>query len=196
MGQAGLLAAVISAFIIYIHPQLRPDPNEETAALLRVLLYKTDNATFGDEIPEVPHWTGPPRTTVAAQLLLYLSLATTLTSVLVAILAKQMLNHHASTYTKITICAPAVRRFFFVFVYIAALGPLFLLQVALLLFSCAIPVYLWRINVIIASFMFVTTLCSTAISLFTGWWEVHNFAISIRQGISSLRADRVPGYRC
>ena len=49
-----------SAFIIEVNSQLQPDPNEETAGLLRVLIHKVDNTTFGNDVPSIPQWTGPP----------------------------------------------------------------------------------------------------------------------------------------
>ena len=82
-----------SAFIIYIYPQLQTDSNDETAALLRVLLYKVANTTFGGGVPKVPARTGPPRTVVAALVLLSLGLAAGMTTVLLAILVKQLLNY-------------------------------------------------------------------------------------------------------
>ena len=52
--QAGLFSAVTSAFIIDIQSQLQPDTGDETAALLRVLIYKIDNTTFGNDTPTLP----------------------------------------------------------------------------------------------------------------------------------------------
>ena len=85
-----------SAFIIQVQPQLEPDPNEETAALLRVLIHKIDNATFGDNIPAVPQWSGPPHTIVQVQAILFASLAASLFSAFLAMLGKQWLNRYAS----------------------------------------------------------------------------------------------------
>jgi len=52
---AGLFGlSVTSAFIIEVNSKLRPDPNEETAGLLRVLIHKVDNTTFGGDAPAVP----------------------------------------------------------------------------------------------------------------------------------------------
>jgi len=93
---AGLLSAVTSAFTIYIHPQLQTDHTEESADLLRVILYKMDSTAFGGDIPEVPQRTGAPRAAVATLVLLYLSLSFTTASVLFSILAKQMLYLCAS----------------------------------------------------------------------------------------------------
>ena len=86
-----------SAFIIQVHSQLQPDPNEETAALLRVLIHKIDNTTFGDDVPAIPLWSGPPRTTVQVEAILYASLAASLFSAFLAMLGKQWLNRYAST---------------------------------------------------------------------------------------------------
>lgn len=45
---------VTSAFIIQVHPQPQPDPSEEIPALLRTLLDKVDDTTFGYDIPTIP----------------------------------------------------------------------------------------------------------------------------------------------
>ena len=86
-----------SAFIIQVHPQLQPDQNEETAALLHVLIHKVDNTTFGDDTPTIPQWSGPPHMIVQVQAMLYASLATSLFSAFLATLGKQWLNRYAST---------------------------------------------------------------------------------------------------
>ena len=85
-----------SAFIIEVNSELKPDPNEETAALLRVLIHKMDNTTFGGNVPAVPQWTGPPHTVVHVQAILFASLAASLFSALLAMLGKQWLNRYAS----------------------------------------------------------------------------------------------------
>ncbi|KAF9646404.1 hypothetical protein BDM02DRAFT_3188879 [Thelephora ganbajun] len=72
--RAGLFFAVVSAFIVQVQSQLRPDPNEEIAALLRVLIHKIDNTTFGGDIPALPQWTGPPRTIIHQWLNQYASI--------------------------------------------------------------------------------------------------------------------------
>jgi hypothetical protein len=89
---------VTSAFIIEVNSQLQPDSNEETAALLRVLIYKIDSTTFGGDIPPIPpQWTGPPHTIVQVQAVLYTSLAASLFSAFLAMLGKQWLNRYMST---------------------------------------------------------------------------------------------------
>jgi hypothetical protein len=95
--QAGLFSAVASAFIIEVHSHIQQDPNDVTAALLRVLLYKIDNTTFGNDPPALPQWAGPPRTIVHVQAILFASLATSLLSAFLAMLGKQWLNRYAST---------------------------------------------------------------------------------------------------
>ena len=85
-----------SVFIVQINSELQQDPNEETAALLRVLIYKVDNTTFGGNVPVVPQWSGPPCAIVQVQAILYASLATSLFSAFLAMLGKQWLNRYAS----------------------------------------------------------------------------------------------------
>jgi len=94
--QAGLFSAITSAFVIQVHSQLQPDPNDETAALLRVLIHKIDNTTFGSDVPTVPQWDGPSPTIVHVEAILYASLATSVFSAFLAMLGKQWLNRYAS----------------------------------------------------------------------------------------------------
>ena len=83
--------------IIDVNSQLQPDPDEETAALLRVLIYKVDNTTFGDNVPAIPHpWTGPSRMVVQVQAIHFASLAASLFFAFLAMLGKQWLNRYAS----------------------------------------------------------------------------------------------------
>ena len=91
-GTGWSVSAVTSAFIIEVDPQLQPDPGDETAALLRILIYKIDNTAFGDDVPTLPQWTGPPRAMVRAQAILFASLAASLFSAFLAMLGKQWLN--------------------------------------------------------------------------------------------------------
>ena len=154
--QAGLFSAVTSAFIIQVHSGLQPDPTEETAALLRVLLYKMDNTAFGGDIPSIPQWTGPPRTIVHVQAILYTSLAASLFSAFLAMLGKQWLNRYASTNIRGTAIERSQDRQWkldgvitWYFDYVMESLPL-MLQVALLLLGCALSLYLWDIDTIIA----------------------------------------------
>ena len=95
MLQAGLFSAVTTAFIVEVNSGPKPDPNEETAALLRFLAYKADNTIF-KTVSSIPQWTGPPRATVQVQAILFASLTASLFSAFLATLGKQWLNRYAS----------------------------------------------------------------------------------------------------
>lgn len=146
-----------SAFIIEVHPQLQPDSNEETAALLRVLLYKLDNTTFGGNIPTVTEWTGPPYASVQVQILLYASLSVTLFSAFLATLGKQWLNQYESAGVQGTMidCDQNRQRKLngivsWYFNHVMESLPL-MLQAALLFLGCALSRFLWDIDPSIAS---------------------------------------------
>ena len=146
-----------SAFIIEVHSQLQPDPNEETAALLRVLLHKMDNTTFGDDVPAVPQWSGPPHTIIQVQTMLFASLAASLFAAFLATLGKQWLNRYASTGIRGTPIDRSHNRqhklngvVTWYFNHVMESIPL-MLQIALLLLGCALSRYLWEIDTTIAS---------------------------------------------
>ena len=155
--QAGLFSAVTSAFIIDVQSQLQPDPGEETAALLRVLIYKIDNTTFGNDTPALPQWTGPPHAIVQVQAILYASLAASLLSAFLAVLGKQWLSQYASTDMRGTAIERSQNRqrkldgiVAWYFDHVMEALPL-MVQVALLLLGCALSRYLWEINTLVAS---------------------------------------------
>ena len=158
MSQAGLFSAVTSAFIIEVNSQLQPDPNQETAALLRVLIYKVDNTTFGDDIPTIPQpWTGPPRAIVEVQAVLFASLAASLFSAFLAMLGKQWLNRYASVDMRGSAIERSQNRqrkldgiVSWSFDNVMESLPL-MLQAALLLLGCALSRYLWEIDATVAS---------------------------------------------
>ena len=155
--QAGLFSAVTSAFIIEVNSQLQPDPNDETAALLRVLIHKIDNTTFGNDPPTLPQWTGPPQTIVQAQAILFASLSVSLFSAFLAMLGKQWLNRYASTDMRGTAIERSQNRqrkldgvITWYFDHVMESLPL-MLQIGLLLLGCALSRYLWGINITVAS---------------------------------------------
>jgi hypothetical protein len=156
--QAGLFSAVTSAFIIEVNSQLQPDPNEETAALLRVLIYKIDNTTFGGDVPPIPpQWNGPPHMIVQVQAVLYASLAASLFSAFLAMLGKQWLNRYMSTDMRGTAIERNQNRqqklngiVTWCFDYVMESLPL-MLQGALFLLGCALSRYLWEIDTTVAS---------------------------------------------
>ena len=146
-----------SAFIIEVNSELKPDPNEETAALLRVLIYKIDNTTFGGDIPAVPQWTGPPHTVVHVQAILFASLAVSIFSAFLAMLGMQWLNRYASAEVRGSAIERGQNRqrkldgiVAWYFDHVMESLPL-ILQAALLLQGCALSRYLWDIDTTVAS---------------------------------------------
>ncbi|KAJ7770548.1 hypothetical protein B0H16DRAFT_1881547 [Mycena metata] len=128
---AGLFSAVSSAFIIQIQPQAGPDA---------------------------------PTIFVAAQSLLYISLLTTLLAALLAILGKQWLMYYQAAGSRGTIeerglerqrKLDGLRRW--KFDAVLQMLPL-LLQLALLLFSSALSLYLWTLHRSIAAIVLGLTL--------------------------------------
>ena len=170
--QAGLFSAVTSAFIIEVHSHLQQDPNDETAALLRVLIYKIDNTTFGNNPPALPQWTGPSRAIVEVQAILLASLAASLLSAFLAMLGKQWLNRYASTDMRGTAIERSQNRqrkldgvVTWYFDYVMEALPL-MLQIALLLLGCALSRYLWEINLTVASVVLGVTFVGLALYAF------------------------------
>jgi len=154
---------VTSAFIIQVHSQLQPDPNEETAALLRVLIHKIDNTTFGGDVPALPLWTGPPSMAIQVQCILYASLAASLLSAFLAMLGKQWLNRYASIDMRGSAIERSQNRqrkldgiVTWYFDHVLESLPL-MLQGALLLLGCALSRYLWEIDTTIASVVLAVT---------------------------------------
>jgi hypothetical protein len=177
-----LFSAVTSAFIIEVDSKLQSDPNDETAALLRVLIYKIDNTTFGNNIPALPQWTGPPLAIVQVQTILFASLVVSLFSAFLAMLGKQWLNRYESNDMKelavkrSRMGGLAIRRshnrqrkldgiIAWYFSHVMELLPL-MLQVALLLLGCALSRYLWEIDTTIASVVIAVTSLGVTFYLF------------------------------
>jgi len=155
--QAGLFSAVTSGFIINVQDEITPDYNEETAALLRVMLYKMDNTTFGGQAPPLPTWDGPDHDVVTCQTLLYASLGISLLSAFLATLGKQWLNRFAKAEAKgpeIDESRSRQRKLSgmvsWKFDLVMESIPL-MLQFALLLLGYALSKYLWIINLTVAS---------------------------------------------
>ena len=169
--QAGLFSAVTSAFILDVQSQLQPDSGEETAGLLRVLIYKTDNTTFPNP-PSLPQWTGPPLPMVQVQAILFASLAVTLFSAFLAMLGKQWLNRYASTDMRGTAIERNQNRqrkldgiVTWHFDHVMESLPL-MLQVGLLFFGCALSRYLWEISTAVASVIIAVTSFGTIFYFF------------------------------
>ena len=146
-----------SVFIIEVNSQLKPDPNEDSAALLRVLIHKMDNTTFGNHVPTVPQWTGPSPTIVHVQAILFASLAASLLSAFLAVLGKQWLNRYTSSDVRGSTVGRGQGRqqkldgiVTWYFDHVMQSLPL-MLQAALLLLGCALSRYLWEVNTVVAS---------------------------------------------
>ena len=172
MCQAGLFSAVTSAFINQVDSQLRPDSGDDTAALLRILLYKMDNTTFGNEVPTLPQWTGPPPAMVHVQAILFSSLFASLLSAFLAMLGKQWLNRYVSTDNRgsaIDRCQNRQRKLdgivAWYFDSVMESLPL-MLQVALLLLGCALSRYLWETSMAVASVVIGVTSFGLLLYLF------------------------------
>ena len=152
-----------SAFVIEVHSHLQPDPNDDTAALLRVLIHKIDNTTFGNNPPPLPQWAGPPHTIVHVQAILLASLAASLLSAFLAMLGKQWLNRYVSTDIRGTAIERSQNRqrkldgvVTWYFDHVMEALPV-MLQAALLLLGCALSRYLWEVSITVASVVIAVT---------------------------------------
>ncbi|KAJ7244320.1 hypothetical protein C8J57DRAFT_987583, partial [Mycena rebaudengoi] len=160
---AGLFSAVSSAFIIQIQPELQQDPNEVTQQLLRVLIHNANQSLFsGIDLAEPS--SRATITVVIVQSLLYASLFSTLLAASLAVLGKQWLMHYDAAGSRGTLsqrCLERQRKHDglqkWKITVVMEMFPL-LLQLALLLFSAAISVYLTTISRPIA--IIVTALTS------------------------------------
>ena len=93
--QAGLLSAVSSAFLIDIQSKLEPDPNEQSAALLRAILFTLNQSALPAETATVPPiHEDPPDEIVTVTGLMYASLFISLFAAFIAVLGKQWLNRY------------------------------------------------------------------------------------------------------
>ncbi|KAF9789594.1 hypothetical protein BJ322DRAFT_1119443, partial [Thelephora terrestris] len=160
---AGLFSAVSSAFIIDVQSNLQPDPNEMTAAYMRILIHNMNNSLFPDADPSSTTWTGPPPEIVTVQSLLYSSLATSLFAAFIAMLGKQWVNRFlrknggsaAEKSRDRQRKLDGFKKWHFQLV-IESLPVM--LQFALLLLGCALTLYLWTISRTVAGTILAFTL--------------------------------------
>ena len=89
--QAGLLSAVISAFVIDVHSKLQPDQNEQSTAILLTL---NQSAIPGETSTVPPFQEDPPSEIVAVTELMNASLLVSLLAAFVAMFGKQWLNRY------------------------------------------------------------------------------------------------------
>ena len=171
--QAGLFSAVSSAFIIDVQSNLQPDPNEMTAAYLRILIHNMNNTLFPDADPSSVTWTGPPPEIVTVQSLLYGSLATSLFAAFIAMLGKQWVTRYlrkqgGSAVEKSRDRQRKLDGFKKWHFQLAIESLPVMLQLALLLLGCALTLYLWTISRTIAGVILAFTLFGiTSYTFFT-----------------------------
>jgi hypothetical protein len=163
VSQAGLFSAVSSAFVIDIHSKLQPDPNDQSAALLRAILLTLNQSAIPGETPVVPPvQEPPPNEIITATSLLYASLLISLLAAFTAMLGKQWLNRYLRRVggSMIERCGDRQRKcnglqkwpFHF---FIGGLPVM--LQVALLLLACGLSRYMASINTSIAGVLITLT---------------------------------------
>ncbi|KAJ7244290.1 hypothetical protein C8J57DRAFT_1681116 [Mycena rebaudengoi] len=163
---AGLFSAVSSAFIIQIQPELQQDPNKVTQQLLRILIHNANQSLFSGIDMAEPSG-GTTTTVIIVQSLLYASLFSTLLAALLAVLGKQWLMHYDAAGSRGTLEQRGLERQRkynglqkWKFTLVMEMFPL-LLQLALLLFSAALSVYLSTISHTIASIVIAMTSLGT-----------------------------------
>jgi Family of unknown function (DUF6535) len=155
-GQAGLFSAVCAAFIIQIQPDLKPDPNAATQALLYTLIQATNASALSGNESSISAWNGPTSGVVVVESMLYASLFVTLLAAFLAMLSKQWLAYYASVGMKGTIAERGLerqRKFdgFRKWGFESMIKTLpILLQLSLLLFAAALTIYLWSVHRTIA----------------------------------------------
>jgi hypothetical protein len=150
--QAGLFSAVSAAFVIDVHSKLQPDPNEQSAALLRAILLTLNQSAIPGETPVVPPvQEDPPSEIVTVTGLMYASLLISLLAAFIAMLGKQWLNRYLRNAggSMIERCGDRQRKCdglkkwpFHLFVESLPV----MLQVALLLLACGLCRHMWTIN--------------------------------------------------
>ena len=93
--QAGLFSTVSSALVIAVQSNLEPDPNDQSAAILRLILLTLNPSANLSEIPALPPiQENPPSEIVIVSGLMYASLLISLLAAFVAMLGKQWLNRY------------------------------------------------------------------------------------------------------
>ena len=153
-----------TAFIIFVQPEFQENSNDETAALLRILIFDTTNCTLGDGVPQELQWNGVPHLVFVAQLFLYLSLLCELSCVLFSLLAKQMIRVFESALTRRghQLANGGIVRSRFSrlsrILKILSFTLLILVQAALFFLTCGITIYIWKISTPIAGIILASIL--------------------------------------
>ena len=169
--QAGLFSAVSSAFVVDVQSKLEPDPNETTAAYMRILIHTMNNSLFPDAEPSSVAWTGPPPGIVTVQSLLYASLTTSLFAAFLAMLGKQWVNlylrnHGGSAADKSRDRQRKLDGFEKWYFHLIIESLPVMLQLALLLLGCALSKYLWMTSHTVAGVIAGVTLFGVTLYVF------------------------------
>ena len=118
---------VVSVFIAQIHPEFRPDPD---------VLWQT----------------GPSRTAVRAQAILFASLSISIFAALLAMLGKELWSRYTFVDTRWSIIKRSQNRQWkldsdaYWYIYRAIRLPTSMLHIAALLLGCGLSLYLWEVN--------------------------------------------------
>jgi hypothetical protein len=134
-----------------------------TAAYMKILIHAINGSLYPDADPDSITWTGPPPEVVIIQSLLYASLATSLLAAFLAMLGKQWIswylyNRKGSAADKSRdrqLKYDGLHDWYFPIVIESLLV---MLQLALLLLGCALPLRLWKISHAVAGATIVATL--------------------------------------
>lgn len=164
VSQAGLFSAVSSAFVIDVHSKLQPDPNEQSAALLRAILLTLNQSAIPNETPAVPPvQKNTPSDIVIVTGLLYASLIISLLAAFIAMLGKQWLNRYLRKVggSMIERCGDRQRKCdgfqkWSLHYFVESLPVM--LQIALLLLACGLCRYMVPINTAVASVLIALVL--------------------------------------
>ena len=165
--QAGLFSAVSSAFVIDVQSKLEPDPNEQSAALLRAILLTLNRSALPAETATVPPaQEDPPGEIVTAASLMYASLSISLLAAFVAVLAKQWLNRSLRNTggSMVERCGDRQRKCEGIEkwpLHLCVESLPVMLQISLLLLACGLCRHMWPINTSVASVLIALTALGT-----------------------------------
>ena len=134
-----------------------------TAAYMQILIHAVNGSLFPDANPSSVTWPGPPPKTVTVQALLYASLATSLFAAFLAMLGKQWVNRYlrnrgGSAADKSRDRQQKLDGFVKWHFHLVIESLPVMLQLALLLFGCALSRYLWTISRTVAGVIIAITL--------------------------------------
>ena len=169
--QAGLFSAVSSAFIVNVQSKLEQDPNDMTAAYMRILIHAVNGSLFPDADPSAVIWKGPPPRIITVQLLLYASLAASLFAAFLAMLGKQWVNRYlrnrggsaADKSRNRQQKLDGLRKWHF---HLAMESLPVMLQFALLLLGSALSQYLWTICRAVAGLIIAVSIFGLTLYVF------------------------------